>query len=102
MYILNYQKTSSLLSSNDKSKKKIKCRLMQLRVKKETTITFFSYLYLTGLSGDVVMNFNADRQPTFFVYDLNPDGEFHQVASLYYTIDDGRVRVVSIAKRRTT
>ena len=56
-------------------------------------------LFLTvysGLSGDVVMNFIADRQPTFFVYDLNAEGEFHEVANLYYTIEDERVAVVSL------
>ena len=41
------------------------------------------------------MNFIADRQPTFFVYDLNAEGGFHEVANLYYTIEDERVAVVS-------
>ena len=49
----------------------------------------------TGLSGDVVMNYIGDRQPTFFVYDLDSDGHFHQVSSLYYTIVGEQVEVVS-------
>ena len=66
--------------------------LAQIIVLKLLVLTNFS----TGLSGDVVMNYIGDRQPTFFVYDLNSDGQFHQVASLYYRIDGDLVRVVSV------
>ena len=53
------------------------------------------FRFWTGLSGDVVMNYIGDRQPTFFVYDLDSDGHFHQVSSLYYTIVGEQVEVVS-------
>ena len=41
------------------------------------------------------MSYVADRQPTFFVYDLDAEGRFHQVASLYYRIDGDQITVVS-------
>ncbi|KAL4224656.1 hypothetical protein ACF0H5_015353 [Mactra antiquata] len=44
--------------------------------------------FFKGFSGDVVFDQLRDRLPTFFVYDLDPSGIFHQVASLFYTIND--------------
>ncbi|XP_053384831.1 atrial natriuretic peptide receptor 1-like [Mercenaria mercenaria] len=49
--------------------------------------------FFKGLSGDVVMNQQGDRQPTFFVYDMNSSGIFHLVANLQYTIDESLRRV---------
>ncbi|XP_060604135.1 atrial natriuretic peptide receptor 1-like [Ruditapes philippinarum] len=56
-------------------------------------IAWSSLEFFKGLSGDVVMNTLGDRQPTFFVYDMDSSGSFHQVASLQYTIDENLAKV---------
>ncbi|XP_053384657.1 atrial natriuretic peptide receptor 1-like [Mercenaria mercenaria] len=49
---------------------------------------YASFVLFKGLSGDVVMGNFADRQPTFFVYDMDLSGIFQEVARLQFVIND--------------
>lgn len=42
------------------------------------------------------MNQLGDRQPAFFVYDMDTSGSFHQVARLLYIIGDNGTTVTTV------
>ena len=54
-------------------------------------------MLLTGLTGPLVLDVNADRQLNNWFMDMGPDGRFRRCVSIVNTLNGGRLNMVTLS-----